>query len=234
MRQIQDAYFRRAKREGYFARSVYKLMALDEKFSLFRPGMKVLDLGSSPGSWIQYLCKVVGEQGRVAGVDLSPVKPSILKMAHVLRKDIGECTPEDFASVATEFDAVVSDMAPNTTGVRVIDQARSLELCELAMGLAGKVLKPGGFFICKIFQSPETVGYISSLSERFRELTTFKPGACRDESFETFILARGFGEEPKKRSREKAADESLGGEAPLKKKKKKKKKKLGRRLGGEY
>ncbi|MHC4884782.1 MAG: RlmE family RNA methyltransferase [Planctomycetota bacterium] len=227
MKQIQDAFFRRAKREGYFARSVYKLEAMDQKFKLFKPGMAVLDLGSSPGSWIQYLCKVVGEKGGVAGVDISPVKPSIRKMAHVLLKDINECTAEDFAPVATSFDAVVSDMAPKTTGVRITDQARSLELCEIAFGMAEKVLKGGGSFVCKVFQSPELSEFLAVLRPQFREVSTYKPEACRDESFETFVVCLGYGEDPKKRNKKKVPE--AGATTGPKKRKKK-----GKRKGGKY
>ena len=193
MRQIQDGFFRQAKREGYFARSVYKLKAIQEKFRLFGPGDAVLDLGSAPGSWIQYIREVVGPDAPVAGVDLGPVKPSIRRKAQVLQRDIAACGPADFAPVAERFDAVVSDMAPATSGVKLADQAGSLELCRLAWGLAAEVLAPGGAFVCKIFESPHVQGFVDELRPRFQAVRRFKPPASRNESTETFIVACGFG-----------------------------------------
>lgn len=196
MRQIQDAYFRQAKREGYFARSVYKLQELNERFKLFDTGDAVLDLGSAPGSWIQYIRRVVGDRGTVAGIDTQPVKPSIRKLALIRQADIAAARPEDFAPAATAFDAVVSDMAPKTSGIRITDQAASLELCALAWQLARQVLRPGGHFVSKVFESPEVNQWVQELRGHFRESRLCKPKASRNESFETFLVARGYGEEP--------------------------------------
>lgn len=195
-RKLHDQYFKKAKQEGYFARSAYKLEQINSRYRLFRAGSAVLDLGSSPGSWLQYARKVVGEKGALAGVDIAPVKPSILALAHVLIKDIADCVPEDFASVATVFDVVMSDMAPKTCGVRAADQARSLELCELAFAFAQKVLKPGGHFVVKVFESPEVRHFTKAVKAEFKEVAFFKPPATRKESFETYLVAKGYHVKP--------------------------------------
>ncbi|MFH0909961.1 MAG: RlmE family RNA methyltransferase [Planctomycetota bacterium] len=220
MRKIQDGYFRRAKREGYLARSAYKLEAIDKKFRLFRPGAAVLDLGSSPGSWIQYLRRAVGEKGRIAGVDLQPVKPAVRAMAAVLQKDVFACEPGDFREVAERFDAVVSDLAPATTGVRLADQSASLELAEKARVLAQAVLAPGGCFVCKLFESPLVAEFVGRVKKRFRKARLYKPPASRGESFETFLVARGFGPSapekasPPRRGRRRRSPPSPGGHPP--------------------
>ncbi|MBN1256403.1 MAG: RlmE family RNA methyltransferase [Planctomycetes bacterium] len=227
MRKLHDAFFKQAKREGYFARSVYKLEAMNRKFKLFKKGDSVLDLGSSPGSWIQLIRKVVGEKGAVAGVDITPVKPSVKKMAMILQKDIILCGPEDFAPVAKRFDAVVSDMAPNTSGIRITDQAASLALAENALNLAKKVLKKGGHFVAKIFESPEAPELLMLVAKEFREAQFYKPPASRAESFETFVVAQGFGLPP--------LASAPGEEAPPPPPKPtQRKKKRGKRKGGRY
>ena len=191
-RKLHDHYFKKAKQEGYFARSVYKLEQINKRFKVLRQGDACLDLGSCPGSWVQYEREVVGERGIVAGVDIQPVKPSIRKIAFVLLKDIAACTPEDFAPAAKAFDAVLSDMAPNTTGIRFADQAMSLELCEIAFALAQKVLKPGGNMVLKIFESGEVKPFSLRIAPSFSEVAFYKPEATREESYETYIVARGF------------------------------------------
>lgn len=204
-RKLHDEYFKRAKKEGYFARSVYKLKELDERCGVFAPGMAVLDLGCAPGSWIQYIREAVGPAGVVAGVDLQPVKPSIRKKAFIVRKDITEVEEADLAPAARRFDAVVSDMAPKTTGVKAADQAASMELCRIALDLALRMLSRRGNFVCKVFESPKTRELADTARAHFGDVSFCKPKACRDESIETFLVAKGFGRDAAEMRAEKKA-----------------------------
>jgi 23S rRNA (uridine2552-2'-O)-methyltransferase len=193
MRKNDDAFARRARKEGYFARSVYKLQAIDRKFRLLRKGMRVLDLGSAPGSWIQYTRQVLGERGVVVGVDLQPVKPSVTKLATFVHQDLEAVDATALMPGGEPFDVVLSDMAPKTTGVKITDQARSLELCELALSVAERTLAPDGAFVCKIFEGPKTGSLLKqTIRPRFRDARFFKPPASRNESFETFLVAKDF------------------------------------------
>ena len=192
MKTVQDKYFKKAKQEGYFARSVYKLQAIDEKYKLLRPGMAVLDLGCSPGSWLQYVLEVIGEDGSAAGIDIQEVRQSVVDRALVLIKDIALVTPEDFAPIGRKFDVVLSDMAPKTTGIRFADQTASAALCEMALGFAAKVLAPKGSLVMKIFSGPGEQKIVALAKRQFSSVTIFKPPASRSESFETFIICRGF------------------------------------------
>lgn len=197
MRELHDRYFRQAKREGRLARSFYKLEEIDRRMRLIRPGDRAIDLGACPGSWLEYLLEKVGPKGVVCGVDLNVIAPKFKKLPVTFKKmSIADMTPDTFSDVAEKFDAVVSDMAPKTSGIRLTDQARSLELCEMAAGYALKVLEKGGDFVCKIFEGPEVQPFREMLRPYFSKIRTLKPAASRDESMETYIVATGFGEEP--------------------------------------
>src|SRR6185295_11472575 len=140
----KDYFFKKAKEENYVARSVFKIQEMDEKFKIFKSGYKVLDLGAAPGSWSQYASQKVGAQGRVLGIDIQPIKLT-LPNAVFITADMRDLNLADVMAehgIAPPFDIVMSDMAPKTTGIRVTDQARSLELCELALATAGRFLRP--------------------------------------------------------------------------------------------
>ncbi len=193
MRKLHDRYFKQAKREGKLARSVYKLEELDRRERLFRKGDRVLDLGASPGSWLEYILEAIGPDGVACAVDLKPIHKKFKGRAHFLLQDIRTLEGNEFADAAPEgFDVVASDMAPNTSGIRLVDQARSLELCECALDLARRVLRRKGNFACKIFYGPETENFRVAVAKFFRTAKIRKPDACRDESIETYVLGLGF------------------------------------------
>lgn len=188
--QPKDKYFKKAKQEGFAARSVYKLQELDQKFRIFKRGQTVLDLGASPGSWSQYASQKVGKEGRILGVDLSPVTVK-LENAVFLVADLRDLNLDEvFREHGFEpsFDVVMSDMAPKTTGIKSVDQARSLELCELALETAKKYLKPGGTFICKFFHSGEFGQLRAALRKEFERVDALKPDSTRSMSKEIFLV----------------------------------------------
>lgn len=193
MRKLHDKYFKQAKREGKLARSVYKLEELDRKDKLLRRGDRVLDIGASPGSWLEYILATIGPEGVACAVDLKVIHKKFKGRAHFKKMDAHDLTPETFADVVPDgFNVIVSDMAPNTSGIRIVDQTRSLELCEFVFGLAEKLLRKNGNFACKMFYGPDTETFKKSLAPRFREVKTRKPDACRDESIEIYVIGLGF------------------------------------------
>jgi 23S rRNA methylase len=197
MRKLHDRYFKQAKREGKLARSVYKLEELNSRDRIIKRGDKVLDLGASPGSWLEYILGVIGGSGSACAVDLKPIDKKFKGRATFRMMDIMEMRGDEFSEVATEFDAIVSDMAPNTSGIRIMDQARSQELCEAVVRIACPMLKTGGNLVMKIFYGPETEFYRAQLAKRFATVKVRKPEACRDESTEHYLVCLGHGLEPK-------------------------------------
>lgn len=186
----RDHYFKKAKQENFAARSVFKLEEIDKKFKLFRSGQTVLDLGSSPGSWSQYASRMVGEKGRVLGVDLSPMTVS-LKNAVFIQADLRDLNLEEiFKEHGFEppFDLVLSDMAPKTTGIRMTDQARSMELCELALDVARRFLKKDGHFVCKLFHSDDFTKLRDEIKKSFHKFEAVKPDSTRKISKEIFLV----------------------------------------------
>lgn len=193
MRKLHDKFFKQAKREGKLARSVYKLEELNKKDQIIKKGYAVLDLGASPGSWLEYILETVGPGGVACAVDLKPIHRKFKGKAAFKMMDVLEMAGDEFAREAPAgFDAVVSDMAPNTSGIRIVDQARSLELCEKVFQLAMKMLKKDGNFACKIFYGGETENFKKAVGQYFREARIRKPEACRDESIEHYVVATGF------------------------------------------
>lgn len=186
----RDHYFRKAKEENYAARSVFKLEEIDKKSKLFKPGQIVLDLGASPGSWSQYASQKVGSSGKVLGVDLKPVTVS-LKNSVFIQADLRDLKLEDIFKehgYRPPFDLVLSDMAPNTTGIRFTDQARSMELCELALDVARRFLKPGGHFVCKLFHSDDFTKLREEIKSDFQKFEAVKPDSTRKISKEIFLV----------------------------------------------
>lgn len=190
----KDFYFKQAKKEDYAARAVFKIQEIDERFKLFKPGYKVLDLGAAPGSWSQYASKKVGPQGRILGLDLQPIKIT-LPNALFLVEDMREADLERIMTehgISPPFDVVLSDMAPKTTGIRVTDQARSLELSELALRTAERFLKPRGHFVNKLFHSEDFEHYRDLLRARFQKVEVLRPKSTRKESKEIFLIGMGY------------------------------------------
>ncbi|MBX3041742.1 MAG: RlmE family RNA methyltransferase [Bdellovibrionaceae bacterium] len=186
----RDHYFKKAKENNFAARSVFKLEEIDQKFKIFKPSQLVLDLGASPGSWSQYASKKVGGQGRVLGVDLSPVTVK-LPNAVFIQADLRDLTlSEVFKEHGFDgaFDLVLSDMAPKTTGIRMTDQARSMELCELALDVSRRFLKKNGHFVCKLFHSDDFSRLRDEIKKDFERFEAVKPDSTRKISKEIFLV----------------------------------------------
>jgi 23S rRNA (uridine2552-2'-O)-methyltransferase len=190
-RHRHDAFFKRARDAGFAARSVFKLEQIDRKLRLLRPGDRVLDLGCRPGSWLQYAVGAVGRHGAVVGIDRDPL-PAPIAGARVLRGDIYETPDAELLGPLAAFDVVLSDMAPNTTGIRATDQARSAALFEEALARAERLLAPGGAFVGKIFQGPDVDKLRKRMASRFSEVRAIKPDSSRSESIEIFLAGKGF------------------------------------------
>jgi len=189
-----DKWAKRAKEEGYLARSAYKLLALDREFHVFRRGDLVLDLGSAPGSWVQVALKKIGERGFVIGVDLEPAKVGTSVNFAFLRKDIYDADLESELKkiIKKPFDAVLSDVAPNTTGQKDVDQWRSHELTLRVFGIVKNELKKNGTAVVKVFEGPDTPEIILLFKESFKRVSMVKPEASIKGSKEVYIVAKGF------------------------------------------
>jgi 23S rRNA (uridine2552-2'-O)-methyltransferase len=187
----EDHYTRLARKERFPARSVYKLQEIQKRFVVIRAGDTVLDLGCAPGSWLMYAAGLTGPSGRVVGVDVSPVTVHLPAHVTVHTRDVFQLAEEPAAFFGQEFDVVVSDMAPATTGSRSVDAARSHNLCEAALGIARKVLRPGGAFVCKIFQGEDFKPFSEAVRSGFSECKIFKPQSCRKASKEIYIIGKG-------------------------------------------
>jgi 23S rRNA (uridine2552-2'-O)-methyltransferase len=187
----RDRFHRQAKREGYLARAVYKLSEIDEKFRLFRPGDRVLDLGCAPGSWLQYARERVGDEGILVGLDRGPLQRA-LPGARIVVGDVMAIDPAELRGDLTAFDVVLSDMAPDTSGIRNLDQARSEALFERALELAVALLAPGGNFVGKLFQGPDFKRLTEAVRARFETAKTAKPAGSRQISIEQYVIGKGF------------------------------------------
>ena len=185
----QDHYSRRAKKDRYPARSVYKLEEIQQKHRLIHKGDKILDLGCSPGSWLLYAAKLTGDRGRVIGIDLKPVKIQAAPNIEIITGDVFAL---DTGVLGSDFNVVMSDMAPATTGHKAVDAARSAGLCEAALAIAQRVLLPGGSFVCKIFQGPDFNQFVNSVRAGFDKQKIFKPRSSRKASKEIFVIGLGF------------------------------------------
>jgi 23S rRNA (uridine2552-2'-O)-methyltransferase len=188
-----DPYVQQAQREGYRSRACYKLLELQERDKLIRPGMTVLDLGSAPGGWSQVAVALVGHSGRVIASDILPMD-TIAGVEFIQ----GDFTEEEVfeqlleALAGTPVDLVISDMAPNMSGMNAVDQPRSIYLVELALDMARQVLAPGGAFVSKVFQGEGFDELYRDTREAFDRVLTRKPKASRPRSREVYVVARGF------------------------------------------
>ncbi|MCW5766394.1 MAG: RlmE family RNA methyltransferase [Phycisphaeraceae bacterium] len=190
-RELHDAYFRKAKAEGYLARSAYKLKQLDEKRRLLRAGDRVLDLGCAPGSWLQVAGQAVGPRGRVVGIDLQPVQPGLGPNVTTLVADVFAADAESLCAMAGgRFNVVLSDMAPNTTGAG--DHFRSVALCRRVLELLPSLLAPGGHLAMKVFEGEQYPALLKETALSFDECKGFKPDATRDVSPEMYIVAKRY------------------------------------------
>ncbi len=187
----QDHYSRKAQKEKYPARSVYKLQEIQKKYRLIRKGDRVLDLGCSPGSWLVYAAELTGKDGLVAGIDLKPVSIQLPLHVTVYIGDVLAPEKALMEKLGQRFHAVISDMAPNTTGNKDVDAARSFHLCEAAFNLSQEVLTPNGVFVCKIFQGELFQEFSDKVKSHFKRQHIFKPQSSRKASKEIFIVGIG-------------------------------------------
>jgi 23S rRNA (uridine2552-2'-O)-methyltransferase len=188
-----DVYVQRAQKEGYRSRACYKLIELNEKDRLLRPGMTVVDLGSAPGGWSQVAAGIVGVKGRVIATDILPM--DTLEDVDFIQGDFTEEAVFDalLEAISDEpVDLVMSDMAPNMSGMTAVDQPRAMYLVELAVDMASRVLAPKGAFVAKVFQGEGFDELFKSLREQYQTVLTRKPDASRPRSREVYIVAKGF------------------------------------------
>jgi len=191
LKKIKDHYFHKAKRNGYVARSVYKLEEIDKKHQIICKGNFVLDLGCSPGSWLQYVSKKVGKEGQVLGVDLQRVKHSLPSHVKVFQADIFDLTAKDLEMSGVMVDVILSDMAPKTTGIRAADAERSFALNQQVLCLADELLKPHGVLLVKAFQGAPLDELCRSFRDSFARVKLCKPKSSRTESVEIYVLGMG-------------------------------------------
>jgi len=188
---VTDPYVKKAQLDGYRSRAAYKLLEIDKRDRLLRPGMTVVDLGAAPGSWCQVAVQMMKKQGRVLAIDLLPVVP--MPGVDSLEGDFTE--PAALAWLEEKLqsgrvDLVLSDMAPNISGVMLTDQARQYDLCELALDFAATWLKPDGAFLVKVFQGVGFEGFRAQMRQAFEQVQIRKPDASRDRSTEVYLLGR--------------------------------------------
>ncbi len=192
-RHVNDPYVKKAQLEGYRSRSAYKLIELNEKDRLIKPNMFLLDLGSAPGGWSQVASKLIGRNGRILATDILPMEP--IKNVDFVQ---GDFTDEAVVAKLMEkiggekFDLIISDIAPNITGIDSADQASSMYFLELALDTVRKTLKPGATFVAKMFQGAGSDEYLKQLRSHFDKVLIRKPAASRKESREVYLVAKGF------------------------------------------
>jgi 23S rRNA (uridine2552-2'-O)-methyltransferase len=191
-RQLNDPYVARAKREGYRSRAAYKLLEIDEKYRILKPGQRVVDLGAAPGGWSQIAAKVVGPKGKVVGIDLLPIDP--MPGVEFIELDfLDESAPGRLIDMlGGPADVVMSDMAANTTGHKKTDHLRIIGLAEAAIYFAREILAPGGAFIAKVFQGGTENQLLADLKRDFAVVRHVKPAASRADSAELYVMATGF------------------------------------------
>ena len=186
----EDHYTRLARKERYPARSVYKLQELQKRFGVIRKGDSVLDLGCAPGSWLIHAAELTGPTGRVVGIDLTPVTSGLPPQAVAHVQDVFGVVENASEFFGRSFDVVLSDMAPSTTGSRGVDAARSYNLCEAALAIARQALRPGGTFVCKIFQGDDFRSFTEEVKAAFQECKIFKPQSSRKASKEIYLVGK--------------------------------------------
>ncbi len=192
-RHVKDPFVRKARADGYRSRAAYKLIEINNKERFLVPGSKVVDLGGAPGGWAQVAAQKVAPGGKVIAVDLLEIAP--ISNVTILRGDCRE--PAIQAQLAAglggaKADVVLSDLSPNISGIASADQARAAELVQMAMGFCRERLQKEGVFLVKVFQGAEFAGLLKEIKGVFREVRTVKPAASREESRETYLLARGL------------------------------------------
>lgn len=190
---VDDEYVKLAQKQGYRSRAIFKLQEINERDRLLRPGMTVVDLGSAPGSWSQLAAKLIGAGGKIVALDILPMDS--LADVDFLQGDFREeaVMAELIARLGGRpVDLVMSDMAPNISGIKISDQARAIHLIELALDLATRVLRPGGDMLVKVFQGEGYEQFVRECRKHFETVTVRKPKASRSRSAEVYLLARNY------------------------------------------
>jgi 23S rRNA (uridine2552-2'-O)-methyltransferase len=190
---VNDPFVKQAQKDGYRSRASYKLLAINEKDKLIRPGMRVIDLGSAPGGWSQVASKLVGAGGKVIASDILPMD-SLPDVEFIQGDFTEESVFEQILQAIDDnpVDVVISDMAPNLSGIATADQAASIYLIELALEMAQQVLKPKGSFIAKAFQGEGYEAFVKQVRQHFDTVLTRKPEASRSRSREVYVVGKGF------------------------------------------
>jgi len=190
---FDDEYVRRAQQEGYRSRAVYKLIEIQQKYHILKSGMTVIDLGAAPGSWSEYACSELGRNGRLIALDILAMEP--MQGVEIIKGDFRkDAVLEQLLQMLTGAgaDLVISDMAPNISGMEAVDIPRSYHLAELALDLARQVLKPGGGLLVKLFQGEGFDDYVGELKHDFKRVVMRKPKASRARSREIYAMATGY------------------------------------------
>ncbi len=185
-----DFYARKAKAQGFPARSVFKLEELDRRFKVLAKGMRVLDLGAAPGSWMKYASDKVGPGGLVAGIDRNRLSRQLHPNEVFYEEDVFDTAPAKLKEEWGTFDLVLSDLAPDTSGQKATDALRSVALAEQALKIAETILKPGGSLLLKVFQGPGFDGFYDLVREKFESVSSSKPKSSRPNSVEMFIFCK--------------------------------------------
>jgi 23S rRNA (uridine2552-2'-O)-methyltransferase len=194
---VNDEYVKRAQRDGYRARAAYKLIEIDDKDRLIKPGMVIVDLGSTPGSWSQVAIQRLKGQGKIIALDLLEMQP--IPGVHFIQGDFREQAVLDQLEASlgeSRVDLVIADMAPNISGISDVDQANAMYLTELALGFSYKWLKPGGNFLVKVFNGSGFEDMVRNMRQGFDKVATRKPKASRDRSSEVYLLGSGRRADP--------------------------------------
>ncbi|CAI8951430.1 MULTISPECIES: 23S rRNA (uridine(2552)-2'-O)-methyltransferase RlmE [Pseudomonas] len=192
-RHVNDPYVKQAQKDGYRSRASYKLLELQEKYKLIRPGMSVVDLGAAPGGWSQVTSRLIGGQGRLIASDILEMDsiPDVTFIQGDFTQD--EVLARILEAVGnSQVDLVISDMAPNMSGTPEVDMPKAMFLCELALDLAERILKPGGNFVIKIFQGEGFDVYLKDARKKFDKIQMIKPDSSRGSSREQYMLAWGY------------------------------------------
>ncbi|UDI93707.1 MULTISPECIES: 23S rRNA (uridine(2552)-2'-O)-methyltransferase RlmE [Pseudomonas] len=192
-RHVNDPYVKQAQKDGYRSRASYKLLEVQEKYKLIRPGMSVVDLGAAPGGWSQVTSRLIGGQGRLIASDILEMDsiPDVTFIQGDFTQD--EVLAQILEAVGnSQVDLVISDMAPNMSGTPAVDMPKAMFLCELALDLAERILKPGGNFLIKIFQGEGFDTYLKDARRKFDKVQMIKPDSSRDSSREQYMLAWGY------------------------------------------
>jgi len=192
-RHVNDPYVKQAQKDGYRSRASYKLLEVQEKYKLIRPGMSVVDLGAAPGGWSQVTSRLIGGQGRLIASDILEMDsiPDVTFIQGDFTQD--EVLAQILEAVGnSQVDLVISDMAPNMSGTPAVDMPKAMFLCELALDLAERILKPGGNFVIKVFQGEGFDAYVKGARQKFDKVQMIKPDSSRGSSREQYMLAWGY------------------------------------------